>query len=141
RAGRRQSPGRGAPRGGGSSGRRGREGGRLVGRARHPTGRRSKQAATAGRGTGWSVGRGAPRGGGRGGEGWAGAAGPPRQRVPGAAVGDWDTATLRRTWVNTQGDGGVGCPARRDVAGAASRRASWPGSAPRGPHGHGRARG
>ncbi|MFC7743193.1 hypothetical protein ACFQXA_22860 [Nocardiopsis composta] len=63
----RGGPGRGphlgaAPRGAGvQAGGEGGEGHRPVGQVRHPTERRSKQAATAGRGTGRSVKRGTPR--------------------------------------------------------------------------------
>ncbi len=129
----------------------GRGGVEVVARVRRPTGRRSKQAATAEEGAGrrrspgcgapqstgssWRRGRGgAPAGrsgaaervgavgvGSRG--GIAAPASPGRRgRPPG-------NRRLPLTWANTRGDGGVGCPAHRDVTPVTSRHASRPGSA------------
>src|SRR5690606_31762238 len=95
------------------------------------------------RGPGVPAGRGVSRGGGsnrrrgreRGrrpgrGEGGAGAS---RPRGPGAGAGRSGITGNPLTWVNTDSEGGVGCPAHLDVAPVTWGRASWGGSGLSGP--------
>ncbi len=105
----------------------GRGGAGAVARVRRLAGRGFKRAARAGGRAGWSVGCGRAGRGGRGGGQVAGWPCPRRLGRRGRLPGNHRTSL---TWVNTQGDGWVGCPAHRESTPVIPGRASRPGSAP-----------